>query len=477
MTMPLGRSYRLVARGGPGLACDKDGVTLGVVELARARLDAAGVRRCEVRPPDDIVQVLRAAYGPQPDEVVQRLHRGLRRAAAWIEVDDLGRAGVEAVMLGLPDLTPGAMAKLAGIADIEKGGAAWENEPRIPAGQPGGGRWTTDDGGALTADVKPSGDSTPAASPRRERLALPLDDGVYRPGVNDPVLIPTGGADEDEEPRAGSNGPPDDFTSLEEVFPGLKDAPGLAIPLAPVDGFLGISALADAANLGATMLRHRALIAQIKAVDPGFADKEILPAGGIAGLSWQGRANLLNSLRMQRAAAFYKMRGDVGPLQVETLRFLQDAIDRAYAEGVEKYDAGRLQPRLSRQEAIGNYVDVEVREELQALFNRHNISYGPRQNITINSRDYDSASSPRTFRIPDARVGDISFDWTLTLKTIASGQIRGFFFADAKPVGVIIVRPSQLKGDSIYFIPRPANLRKVIIDVAAIQTSYSDGRW
>ena len=144
--------------------------------------------------------------------------------------------------------------------------------------------------------------------------------------------FPTGGA-EGEEPRAGSNGPPEDFTSLHEVFPGLRDAPGLAIPLAPIDSFLGLSALADDANLVAMMGQYRYLIRQIKAVDPSFADKEVLPPGGIAGLSWQGRSNLLDGLRMQRAAAFCKVRGDVGPLQVETLRFLQNAVDRAYAAG------------------------------------------------------------------------------------------------------------------------------------------------
>jgi hypothetical protein len=59
----------------------------------------------------------------------------------------------------------------------------------------------------------------------------------------------------------------------------------LAIPLAPIDGFLGIGAMANAANLGATMLQYRYLIAQITAVDPRFVDWEILPPGGIAGLS------------------------------------------------------------------------------------------------------------------------------------------------------------------------------------------------
>ncbi len=43
MNIPLDRSYRLVVRGGSGLACDKDGATLDPVDLAR--VDAASACR------------------------------------------------------------------------------------------------------------------------------------------------------------------------------------------------------------------------------------------------------------------------------------------------------------------------------------------------------------------------------------------------------------------------------------------------
>ena len=75
-----------------------------------------------------------AAYGPQPEDVSLRLHRGLRRAASAIEAGDLCLAGIEAVLLGLPDLTPPALAKLAEFAELEKGGTAWQDQPRVPAG-------------------------------------------------------------------------------------------------------------------------------------------------------------------------------------------------------------------------------------------------------------------------------------------------------------------------------------------------------
>jgi hypothetical protein len=122
MNIPLARWSRLVARGGAGLACDKHGVALGAVVLARARMDTGSARRFEVRPAREVRQVLTAAYGPQPDSIVLRFQRGLGRAAASIEAGDLCRAGIEAVLLGLPDLRPDAMAKLNEIADLERVG-------------------------------------------------------------------------------------------------------------------------------------------------------------------------------------------------------------------------------------------------------------------------------------------------------------------------------------------------------------------
>jgi hypothetical protein len=75
---------------------------------------------------------------------------GLRRVASALEAEDLVLAGIEAVMLALPELDADAMAKLARFADLEKGGDDWCNEPRLPAGQPGGGQWTTGGGGSAT---------------------------------------------------------------------------------------------------------------------------------------------------------------------------------------------------------------------------------------------------------------------------------------------------------------------------------------
>jgi hypothetical protein len=143
MSFPLVRMYRLAPRGGDGLACDAAGVALGSADLARVGADAAGRRRCKVRPRQGLGQILSAAYGPQPQDLILRVHRGLSRAAAAIEAGDLCLAGIETVLLRLPDLTSSALAKLAEVAELEKGGTAWQNEPRVQAGQSDGGQWTT----------------------------------------------------------------------------------------------------------------------------------------------------------------------------------------------------------------------------------------------------------------------------------------------------------------------------------------------
>ena len=416
MVMPPIRMYRLASRGKGGLACDKAGVALGPADLVRVHEDA-GRQRTETPPPMALARILSAAYGPQPETVVLRIYAGLSRAAAAIEAGDLCLAGIETVLLRLPDLTRRALAE---IAELVKGGS-WEDQPRVPAGQSDGGQWTS--GGA--------GDA--------------------------PRVILTAGPEEDAESRR-SNDPPDDLTSLEDAFPGLRDAPGRAVPLAPIDGFLGVSALADEANLEATLGQYRELVAEIKRVDPTFVDSEILAAGGIDALSWQGRSNLINSLRMERAAAYYRILGDVGPLQVETLRFLQGAVNVAYEKAASEAEAGRLQPRLSREVAIGNSIDARVRAGLKDMFDEYNIPYGPRSDVTVNNRDYESTDSGQRYSVPDTRLRDVSFDWTLSAKTIESPQIRGFFRTDSSVRAVIIVRPSGLGRDSTYLIPRPHDI-------------------
>jgi hypothetical protein len=129
-------------------------------------------------------------------------------------------------------------------------------------------------------------------------------------------------------------------------------------------------------------------------------------------------------------------------------------VDREYEEAVIKYNSSKLPAHLSREEAIGNYIDAKVRQSLKDRLNSYDIRFGPRQEIAVNSKDPSTAN--QSYRIPDARIGAVSFDWTLTFKTLSNPQIQGFFSADSEPEAVVIVRPSQLGGRSTYLIPRPA---------------------
>jgi hypothetical protein len=54
---------------------------------------------------------------------------------------------------------------------------------------------------------------------------------------------------------------------------------------------------------------------------------------------------------MQRALAYYKILGEYGPLQVETLRFLQKAVDGAYTKGENEFEGAGLRStcRAKRQ--------------------------------------------------------------------------------------------------------------------------------
>jgi hypothetical protein len=108
---------------------------------------------------------------------------------------------------------------------------------------------------------------------------------------------PSGADDADEGFRQGSGGnePPYDPMTLQDVFPGLKNEPGLAVPLAPVDSFLGISAAADEANLAAVEGLYARLVKQIRAIDPSWRYEELEP---LTNLSPQGRAAVISDLRL-----------------------------------------------------------------------------------------------------------------------------------------------------------------------------------
>lgn len=251
--------------------------------------------------------------------------------------------------------------------------------------------------------------------------------------------------------RIGSNnGPPiTDPMTLHQVFPGLANAPAGGI-IAMADHFLDISGPARQLTTQLTEEHVSLLIRQIKALDPKY-----VPAILAFPTTPAGQANLVNHLRMERAVAFYRARSELRPLQVEVIRFLQNRTNDAYDRGVEAYNLDRLSVKLSREEAIGNFIDKDVRQQLRELYNNHRITISKMGDIRIIGREYDSSGTDLTYRIPDARIGDIMIDITLSRKTISSQQIRGFFNSDMDPKTVVIIRPRQVGNDSVYVITNP----------------------
>lgn len=170
MTAESGRTYRLVEQGGAGLTCDTRGVALGGVQLARAV--AEGATRWEVRARDELGDILALAYGPQSASTVDRCYRGLQRIAARFETGDVALAGIEALMLRLPPIASDRMTKLAATR-FRKGGDAWKDEPRLPAGQTGGGQWTS---GGAAGGRRNSGNGAASDDKGSRRTKSPNED-------------------------------------------------------------------------------------------------------------------------------------------------------------------------------------------------------------------------------------------------------------------------------------------------------------
>ena len=155
MTFAFARAYRLVPRGA-GLSCDDDGVALGPVRLVEAVIDRCGRRVYRLRPASEVAQALRLAYGSLPDEI-ERCQRGLARVGELLTAGARAQACIHAVQLAFPQIAPEAMANLAHAASLQKDNSNWADEPRVPAGSPGGGEWTSEgDEEGADAHVRPA---------------------------------------------------------------------------------------------------------------------------------------------------------------------------------------------------------------------------------------------------------------------------------------------------------------------------------
>ena len=252
----------------------------------------------------------------------------------------------------------------------------------------------------------------------------------------------------------------EDPMTLEQAFPGLQGSPGGAI-LAVADNLFDFTGPANRSMVEFLYDQSKRLTLQIKAFDPKWHYDEIGPtdAFGTPIVTLQGLTAKVNDLRIQRAAIIARVQGDCRPLQVETLRFVQQQTDKAYEKGMALLKAGRLNPKLSEREALGNYIDRRVRGKLRERYNQLGIDSAGKGPVRVNRREDDSSGTDTTYRRPDSRVKDVAFDVTLTRKTLGTAQVRGFFNTDFRPSRVVIIRPSQLGSNHTYVISRPETKR------------------
>ena len=248
--------------------------------------------------------------------------------------------------------------------------------------------------------------------------------------------------------------------TLEQSFPGLRNSPAGAL-IVVADNIFDFTGPANESMIEFLRDQSKQLTFQIKVIDPNWHYDEIGPtdAFGTPIVTVKSLNAKVNDLRLQHAAIVARKRGDYGPLQVETMRFVQQQTDNAYEKGEVLLKAGRLTPKLSEREALGNYIDRRVREDLRDRYTQLGIDSAGKGPVRVNRREDDTSGTDTTYRRPDSRVKDVAFDVTLTRKTLGTAQVRGFFNTDFRPSRVVIIRPSQLGGDHTYVISRPETKR------------------
>ena len=435
------REFHLSPRGKGGISCDEGGAFVGAIPILQ-RLRRSGKDEWQPRDCDGLSEDMGGQYGLPID--MSRKRGGLKAIAKALNEGDVARAQIAAVLLGVPDPLP--LSKHASsrrqmielVRDLHWSGMLkWD-----PAEHP---RWLTgspDGKGGKFAPKGGAGDTLtgPDNASRNSHAA----DGT-------PKLIAVAEVEDERDPRfgIGGNHPP-----VEELLPRQL----VQSPVGPVvqflDNLLDLSGPGESANLEIAKVQMSDLLHAIHDVDPDYVYESLMPEGGLAGMSWQERQNVITGLQADLAAAVYRVRGDIRPLQEVTLKFMQKTTNDAYDEAVEKYNKGELDIQLTREVAIGNYVDGMVRTQLRTFYNNLDISMGPNSPIRVNRRAYDTSDPPPSYRVPDARVGNFAFDVSLEAKSPSKGQIRGFFNADFAPTGVVIVRPNQLGTNSSYIIWR-----------------------
>ena len=274
-----------------------------------------------------------------------------------------------------------------------------------------------------------------------------VQDAVFRPGQTTlPQVQLLAGGRSSSRNRAGGGRLHDPLT-LAHISPQFRNSPaGKIVEL--VDSLLGLSGMAGQMTMQVNLDYSKALIADIKKLDPLYPI-DVFPS------SLNGQFNHINNLRFSRASILFHKTGELQPLQVEIIRFMQRSASEAYERGLADVRSGKLKIVVSEAVTLGNYIDREVRSELRDRLDWSGIDWSGKGPVRVNKNEYNTSSDEKSFRRPDVRVGDLALDTTLTRKNFGDRQITGFFGADFRPSNVAIIRPIQLGENSSYILTRP----------------------
>ena len=208
-----------------GVSVDADGAMLGP-DCALVRRTVQGYRPIS-RNEASVLQAF-VCRGPQDSD---RLYRTCGRIAEALENDQLALAQIYGLHLPIDELGPGQLRGLSKFARVSKVGYN-PDEPRVPAGNPHGGEWTTgggeDAGGASEASEPPGGGDGGDSGDGGE------GDGSDAPATADPGY---GGSDAPPDGGSGAGGDASNDSAISyQIAPAATVA---AVEAAAAESLLG----------------------------------------------------------------------------------------------------------------------------------------------------------------------------------------------------------------------------------------------
>jgi len=153
---------------------------------------------------------------------------------------------------------------------------------------------------------------------------------------------------------------------------------------------------------------------------------------------------------MHRAAVYARVKGDYGPLQVETIKLVQRVIAKANESGQELLRQNKLTHGVSDRMKLGNHIDREVRQEVRKRFNRFGIKIESR--VRVNRRIL--ITSEGRYTLPDIKIDNVFIEISIQAKNMNTLQIAGFFRSEAKPEYVVVATVRQTGENHTYVIKR-----------------------